>query len=74
MSDFMNGFLCNILNPKAFVFFLSIFSQFVTPETSRRLEWIYGFEVVLAVGCWFIILAVLISLPVFTELYQKSRV
>jgi RhtB (resistance to homoserine/threonine) family protein len=74
MSGFMNGFLCNILNPKAFVFFLSIFSQFMTPGTSRRLEWIYGFEVVLAVGCWFIILAVLISLPVFAELYQKSRV
>jgi threonine/homoserine/homoserine lactone efflux protein len=33
LQGFNNGFLCNILNPKAFLFFLSIFSQFITPNT-----------------------------------------
>jgi len=72
-SGFMNGFLCNLLNPKVFLFFLSIFSQFITAETSRRVEWIYGFEVAVVVGFWFIVLAVLITLPVFEGLYQKLR-
>ena len=70
----MNGFLCNLLNPKAFVFFLSIFSQFITAEASRRMEWIYGFEVALVTGFWFVLLAVLITLPAFEGLYQKFRI
>lgn len=73
-SGFMNGFLCNLLNPKAFVFFLSIFSQFITAEASRRMEWIYGFEVALVTGFWFVLLAVLITLPAFEGLYQKFRI
>lgn len=73
VNGFINGFLCNILNPKAFVFFLSVFSQFMVPGISRWVEWIYGFEVVLVIGCWFIILSILVSTPVFKAIYQKCR-
>jgi RhtB (resistance to homoserine/threonine) family protein len=73
LQGYLNGFLCNILNPKAFMFFLSIFSQFMKPETPRWVEWVYGFEVVFAIGAWFIILSSLASSPVFRSLYQKCR-
>ncbi|MBP2655781.1 MAG: Lysine exporter protein [Firmicutes bacterium] len=73
LQGFNNGFLCNILNPKAFLFFLSIFSQFITPATPGWVEWIYGLEVVLAVGGWFVILSIMISSDFFRQIYQKSR-
>lgn len=74
MQGFLNGFLCNILNPKAFVFFLSIFSQFMSPGTARWIEWIYGFEVVLVIGAWFVLLSGLISSNTFRSCYQKFRI
>lgn len=73
LQGFLNGFLCNILNPKAFIFYLSIFSQFMTPGTSRLTECIYGFEVVLVIGLWFIVLSNLVSSNVFRSIYQKCR-
>lgn len=73
-QGFLNGFLCNILNLKAFVFFLSIFSQFMTPGTSHCVECIYGFEVVLVIGAWFVILSSLISTNVFQSIFRKCRI
>jgi len=73
LQGFKNGFLCNVLNPKAFLFFLSIFSQFITPDTPTWVEWIYGLEVILAVGGWFVILSVMSSSSYFRQTYQKCR-
>jgi RhtB (resistance to homoserine/threonine) family protein len=73
LQGFMNGFLCNILNPKAFVFFLSVFSQFMSPDTSRLVEWVYGFEVVVVIGVWFMVVSSLVASPAFRSVYQKSR-
>jgi len=72
-QGFKNGFLCNMLNPKAFLFFLSVFSQFMTPETPRWVEWVYGLEVVVAVGGWFVFLSIAISSRFFRRGYQKCR-
>ena len=36
------GFLTNVLNPKATLFFLAVFSQFIGPETSMVMQLIYG--------------------------------
>lgn len=73
-QGFLNGFLCNILNPKAFVFFLSVFSQFMTPGTPTWIEWVYGFEVVSVIGAWFVVLSNLISSNAFRSIYQKCRI
>lgn len=68
---FREGFLCNVLNPKSALFFLSVFSQFIGPDTSHWMRWIYGVEIILAVGLWFIILAILISNSYFRKIYQQ---
>ncbi|MEQ8155720.1 MAG: LysE family translocator [Clostridiaceae bacterium] len=73
LQGFKNGFLCNILNPKSVLFFLSIFSQFISSNTPRWVEWLYGFEVALAVGGWFVILSVMISSKFFSQIYKKCR-
>jgi len=70
-KGFREGFLCNLLNPKSALFFLSIFSQFIGAGTPGWMRWIYGGEIILAVGLWFILLAVLISNPYFRSVYQR---
>jgi RhtB (resistance to homoserine/threonine) family protein len=71
LAGFIDGFLCNVLNPKAALFFLSIFSQFFTSDTTISTRWIYGFEVIFAVGLWFVILACIVSNEKFRALYQR---
>lgn len=70
-AGFRDGFLCNALNPKAALFFLSIFSQFLTPETPEWVRWIYGLENVAAVGLWFMFLAHVIALERFQRFYRN---
>ena len=73
LQGFNNGFLCNILNPKAFLFFLSVFSQFISPETPHWMAWVYGLEVVVAVAGWFVILSMLASANRFQRVYNQCR-
>ncbi len=61
LAGWREGFWCNLLNPKAALFFLSIFSQFMTPETPGSLRWVYGAEVVVTVTTWFVLLALFLS-------------
>ena len=69
-EGFREGFFCNMLNPKAAFFFLSIFSQFLTVETPFWVQWCYGLEIIIAVGGWFILLAALASAPFFRRFYN----
>ncbi len=70
-QGFWEGFLCNVLNPKSALFFLSVFSQFIGHQTPDWMRWIYGGEIILAVGLWFILLAILISNNYFRNIYQQ---
>lgn len=72
-SGFMNGFLCNILNPKTYVFFLSVFSQFMSTSTPMWIEWVYAFEVIFVIGLWFCTLSVVISSGFFKSAYQRAE-
>ena len=47
------GFLCNILNPKATLFFLALFSQVISPKTSLGLKLLYGVEMSIVTFLWF---------------------
>jgi RhtB (resistance to homoserine/threonine) family protein len=71
VQGFREGFLCNVLNPKAALFFLSIFSQFISTDTGSWVRWIYGLEIVFAVGLWFISLSAIISYRKFRDFYER---
>lgn len=55
------GFLCNILNPKATLFFLGLFTLVVKPATPLYIQALYGVEMVLITFLWFSALAILIT-------------
>jgi len=56
-----SGFLTNVLNPKATLFFLSLFTQIVDPVTPKYIQMIYGFEMMVITFVWFSIVAILFS-------------
>ncbi len=62
ISAIGQGFLCNLLNPKTMLFFLSIFSQLITPEeTSQITALIYGGYMIALHACWFAIVAIIFT-------------
>ncbi|WP_419778963.1 LysE family translocator [Maridesulfovibrio sp.] len=50
---FRNGFLCNALNPKTMLFFIALFTQVVSPETSLALKLGIGAFISLTHLVWF---------------------
>ena len=63
------GFFCNVLNPKATLFFLGLFTLVINPNTSRVMQLAYGLEIFLITFFWFALLALMITHP-----FVKSRI
>jgi RhtB (resistance to homoserine/threonine) family protein len=57
------GFLTNALNPKATLFFVSLFSVVISPGTPIALQAGYGAYMAVATGLWFALVAVFFTLP-----------
>ncbi|WP_062651577.1 LysE family translocator [Streptomyces maremycinicus] len=66
-SGFTQGFLTNVLNPKAALFFLSILPQFVHGggSASRQIFFLGTLDIVLGVAYWFALVAVAARLGAF---------
>lgn len=56
-----SGFLTNLLNPKATLFFLAIFSQFINPNTPIGVQAFYGATCVIMTAIWFSLVAVFLT-------------
>lgn len=58
---FLEGFFCNLLNPKAILFMLAFFTLIVKPGTPWVEQIAYGIEISLIHAIWFSILAIMIT-------------
>lgn len=58
---FFTGFLINGLNVKATLFFVSLFSMIIAPETPFFIKLSYGLYMVLATAAWFVFLSYLLT-------------
>lgn len=67
------GFLTNLLNPKAAVYFLSIFTQFIKPETPMIIHGIYGAEIIFVTVAWFSCLALVLSHSSIKKAFQSIQ-
>ncbi|MDC8831113.1 LysE family translocator [Alteromonas gilva] len=57
----LSGFLTNGLNPKATLFFLSLFTAIIDVNTPVGVKAIYGIYLAVATGAWFCFLSYLLS-------------
>jgi len=64
-AAFRVGFLGNLLNPKATLFFLALFTQIVRPTTPMVAQAVYGATVAAVALVWFAVVAVVISQQMF---------
>ncbi|WP_334020070.1 LysE family translocator [Alteromonas sp. S015] len=74
---FAQGFLCNALNPKTMLFFLSVFSQLVSPESENNLMFVLmcGLYITSLHIIWFCFLAFLVtSIKAFGTFQQFSHI
>lgn len=67
------GFICNILNPKSPIFFISIFTQVVSLQTPLIMQISYGLIIVLAHLIWFACVALLLSHPSLLPRFNKHK-
>lgn len=63
------GFLTNVTNPKATLFFLSLFTLVIDPSTPLFVKLIMGIEMTVVTSLWFMMVAFLVS-----HHFIKSRV
>lgn len=70
---FRMGFFTNALNPKTMMFVLSVFTQFVSPETPLSVVVGYGIFMSLAHLVWFCMVALFFSLPQLRRALLKRQ-
>lgn len=72
MTALRLGFLTNVLNPKATLFFLAIFSQIIRPDTPKIWLALYGLTCATMVTAWFCCVAYVLSHPKIRGYFMKS--
>tara|TARA_R110001592_G_scaffold58639_12_gene177424 strand:+ start:2807 stop:3436 length:630 start_codon:yes stop_codon:yes gene_type:complete len=58
---FMIGFMTNVLNPKATLFFLAIFTTIVSASTPLIVQSVYGLWIIVSTAAWFCLVSFLFS-------------
>ncbi len=67
------GFLTNVLNPKATLFFLSLFTLVIEPQTPLFVKLIMGAEMSIATAIWFMFIAFIFSHHLFKSKIRKVQ-
>lgn len=66
------GFICNALNPKAPIYFVSLFTLVLSPEMPIVQLAIYGAWIMLIQLGWFSLVALLLSYPVINSTFRRA--
>ncbi|WP_283119081.1 LysE family transporter [Neisseria sp. GT4A_CT1] len=65
------GVLCNVLNPKAVVYMLSLFTVVLSPDTPMWQMGVYGVWMALMLFVWFSLVALMLSAPAVSKRFQR---
>ena len=71
--SFRQGFLCNLLNPKATLFFLALFTVLIKPDTPLGWKLIFAFEICVVAFLWFCSLTFILSHSRVKRLLEKAE-
>lgn len=66
------GFLCNVLNPKAPIYFLSLFTLVLSPDMPLYQIAIFGLWIMLVQLCWFSLVVFVLSIPSVNNRFQRA--
>jgi RhtB (resistance to homoserine/threonine) family protein len=66
-----SGFLTNLLNPKATMFFLALFTQIMGPDVTMGIQIMYGLTCVAMTILWFSIVATILTAPIIRAQFLK---
>lgn len=66
-----DGFLTNLLNPKATLFFVALFTQIVDPAMPLYVKAVFGLTCAAMVGIWFTLVAVLMNRSSVRQAYLR---
>lgn len=69
--SFIKGFLTNLSNPKAVIYFGSVFSLFVGDDVGAGERWGIFMLIIVETFCWFSLVALVFALPVMRRGYQR---
>ena len=69
---FLEGFTIAILNPKIFIFFTAIYSQFISLENNIILNFTLVFTAMIVDIMWYIILTILVTVLGFKNFFDKK--
>ena len=65
------GFITNGLNPKATLFFLSLFTVVIKPDTPLMIQSVYGLYLAIATGLWFTMISSIFGQPIVRNLFKS---
>jgi RhtB (resistance to homoserine/threonine) family protein len=68
---FLAGFLTNALNPKATLFFISLFALVVSPQTPKLVQAAYGAWMAVATTGWFCLVAMMFTRSEVRHVYLR---
>lgn len=66
-----SGFFTNVLNPKATLFFLAIFSQIISPETPLSWYVVYGVTCAIMTALWFSLVAIFLTHTPIRKVFMR---
>ena len=66
-----SGFITNLFNPKATLFFLALFTQILDPHIPHWTSAIYGMTCVVMTGIWFSIVATVLTTPAVRARFMR---
>lgn len=73
-SPFVSGFLCNLLNPKATLFILSLFTQYIRPDMPLSNKILIGSIFPIVCFGWFTTLSYFITHHLFQKHFEGFQV
>ena len=67
------GFFTNVFNPKATLYFLSLFSVIISPETPLFIQALLGAETFILTFVWFTFLATVLSHSLVLKMFKRIQ-
>jgi threonine/homoserine/homoserine lactone efflux protein len=71
MKSITTGFLTNVLNPKAFIFFATVFALVIETSTTNLTKIALGVYMSLATFAWFVFISILLTNETANTRFRK---